>query len=52
MRLSEPGTAVLSAHRDTHFAFLRDVRVGDFLHVTLRHGTALRFRATGASVVR
>ena len=48
----EPGTAVLSAHRDTHFAFLRDVQVGDFLHVTRRDGTALRFRATGASVVR
>jgi len=52
LRLSEPGTAVLSAHRDTHFAFLRDVQVGDFLHVTLRDGTALRFRATRASVVR
>jgi sortase A len=48
----EPGTAVLSAHRDTHFAFLRDIQVGDFLHVTRRDGTALRFRATGASVVR
>ena len=51
-QLGEPGTAVLSAHRDTHFAFLRDVQVGDFLHVTRRDGTALRFRATGASVVR
>src|SRR5829696_5949240 len=51
-QLGKPGTAVLSAHRDTHFAFLRDVQVGDFLHVTRRDGTALRFRATGASVVR
>jgi sortase A len=48
----EPGTAVLSAHRDTHFAFLREVQVGDLLDVTRRDGTALRFRATGASVVR
>jgi len=48
----EPGTAVLSAHRDTHFAFLPEVQVGDLLHVTRRDGTVLRFRATGTSVVR
>ncbi|MFL4991313.1 MAG: sortase domain-bontaining protein [Microvirga sp.] len=48
----QPGTAVLSAHRDTHFAFLREVQVGDLLHVTRRDGTALRFRATGTLVVR
>jgi sortase A len=48
----ERGTAVLSAHRDTHFAFLRHMQVGDLLHVTRRDGTALRFRASGASVVR
>lgn len=29
----EPGNVVLSAHRDTHFRFLRDVAVGDALIV-------------------
>ena len=28
-RAGEPGTAVYSGHRDTHFAFLADVRPGD-----------------------
>ncbi len=47
----EPGTAVYSAHRDTHFAFLGDVAVGDEIVVTRRDGHALRFRVTGTSVV-
>ena len=30
----EPGIAVYSAHRDTHFRFLKDVAVGDEVTVT------------------
>jgi sortase A len=48
----EQGTAVYAAHRDTHFAFLADVRVGDHIEVTRRDGKLVRFRVTGASVVR
>jgi sortase A len=48
----EPGTAVYSAHRDTHFAFLADVRIGDEIRVTRRDATMLRFRVTRTSVVR
>ena len=48
----EPGTAVYSAHRDTHFAFLGDVVTGDEIFVTRRDGRAFRFRVTGTSVVR
>src|SRR5499427_6559843 len=48
----EPGTAVYSAHRDTHFAFLRDVVVGDEIRVTRRDGRDLRFRVTATSVAR
>ncbi|MFD1332676.1 class GN sortase, partial [Methylopila musalis] len=40
----EPGTAVYAAHRDTHFAFLRHVRVGDEIRVTRRDGVTARFR--------
>jgi sortase A len=47
-----PGTAVYSAHRDTHFQFLKDVVAGDEVAVTLRTGDTHRFRVTHTSVVR
>jgi sortase A len=48
----ERGTAVYSAHRDTHFAFLADVEVGDEVLVTRRDGAAFRYRVTGTAVAR
>lgn len=39
-----PGTSILTGHRDTHFAFLRDVRPGDALDVETAGGTTLRYR--------
>ncbi len=48
----EPGTAVYAAHRDTSFAFLADVRIGDEIRVTRRDGRTFRFRVTGTSVAR
>jgi sortase A len=48
----EAGTAIYSAHRDTHFAFLGDVVIGDEIRVVRRDGRELRFRVTGTSVVR
>ena len=48
----EPGTAVYAAHRDTSFAFLAHVQVGDEIRVTRRDGRTFRFRVTGTSVVR
>jgi sortase A len=48
----EPGTAIYSGHRDTHFAFLGDVARGDEIGVTRRDGRKFRFRVTGTSVVR
>jgi len=48
----ERGVAVYSAHRDTHFRFLRDVRVGDEIDVTRRDGKTFRYRADSHSVVR
>lgn len=47
-----PGTAVYSAHRDTHFRFLKDVAAGDEIVVTLRTGDTYRFRVTHTSIVR
>ncbi len=48
----EPGTAIYSAHRDTHFGFLGEVAIGDEIRVTRRDGREFRFRVTGTSVVR
>jgi sortase A len=48
----ERGVAVYSAHRDTHFRFLKDVAVGDEIGVTRSDGKAFRYRADRVSVVR
>ena len=48
----ERGVAVYSAHRDTHFRFLRDVTIGDEIDVTRSDGRTFRYRADSSSVVR
>jgi sortase A len=48
----ERGVAVYSAHRDTHFRFLRDVAIGDEIDVTRSDGRRFRYRADSAAVVR
>jgi sortase A len=48
----DAGTAVYAAHRDTHFAFLGDVKIGDELRITRIDGATFRFRVTQTSVVR
>jgi sortase A len=48
----ERGVAVYSAHRDTHFRFLKDVAIGDVIAVTRRDGKVFRYRVTATSVVR
>jgi sortase A len=50
--VGEEGTAVYAAHRDTHFAFLRDVRIGDEILVMRSDGARLRFRVDRTAVVR
>src|SRR3954466_13027222 len=48
----ERGVAVYSAHRDTHFRFLKDVAIGDEIVITRSDGNVFRYRADGKSVVR
>jgi sortase A len=48
----ERGTAVYSAHRDTHFRFLKDIAIGDEIAVTRADGQRFTFRADHAQVVR
>ncbi len=40
----DPGNAVITAHRDTHFRFLRDVRQGDEIEVERADGATRHFR--------
>jgi sortase A len=48
----ERGVAVYSAHRDTHFAFLKNVVAGDEIDVTRDDGRSFRYRVDTISVVR
>lgn len=48
----QPGTAVIAAHRDTHFSFLRNVHKGDVVSLQTREGLRRRYRVTGSSIVR
>ena len=48
----EAGVAVYSAHRDTHFSFLKHVEIGDEIDVTRSDGRKFRYRADATTVVR
>ncbi len=48
----EHGVAVYSAHRDTHFRFLKDVGPGDEIDITRSDGKTFHYRADYSSVVR
>jgi sortase A len=50
--LGEAGTTVIAAHRDTHFAFLKDMRVGDVVLAEGVDGVTHRYRVTGTEVAR
>jgi sortase A len=50
-RPGEPGASVLTAHRDTHFRFLRDLRPGDRVRLERPDGLARVYEVTGAAVV-
>ena len=50
-RAGDPGNAVFTAHRDTHFAFLAGVRVGDRLVVDRVDGAKVDFRVDATAVV-
>ena len=47
----QAGNAVISAHRDTHFAFLKDLRIGDELEIELADASTRRYRIGEMAVV-
>jgi sortase A len=48
----ERGVVVYSAHRDTHFRFLKDIVPGDEIDITRSDGKRFRYRADAISVAR
>jgi sortase A len=49
--VGEPGTAVYAAHRDTHFAFLGQVKKGDEIRITRADGVTLSYFVRASEVV-
>ena len=47
----EIGNSVIEGHRDTHFALLRDIQVGDTLHVETPQGRNVAFKVTDIRIV-
>ena len=45
------GNTVIIAHRDTHFAFLRDVALDDEIEVEAAHGAISRYRVREVTIV-
>jgi sortase A len=46
-----PGNSVLVAHRDTHFAFLRELQLEDVIEVEAARGKRTRYRVREMTVV-
>jgi sortase A len=46
------GNSVIVAHRDTHFAFLRDLQLADEIEVEGQRGVRARYRVSDISVVQ
>jgi sortase A len=49
--IGAPGNTVLSGHRDTHFAFLKRLAIGDRLSLQGRNGVHHSYTVTAARVV-
>ena len=45
------GNSVLVAHRDTHFAFLKRVEIGDEMEVEMARGVRARYRVREVTIV-
>ena len=47
----QSGTAVIAAHKNTHFDFLKDLRTGDVIEMQLTNGAVLKFAVSSAKIV-
>jgi sortase A len=49
--MDNPGTTILTGHRDTHFRFLHRLKAGDEILLTTRNQRQRRYRVSNISVV-
>lgn len=47
----QPGHSVVSAHRDTHFSYLKDARIGDLIRVEQPSGAVSGYRIIDLKVI-
>jgi len=47
----QPGTSVIAAHKNTHFQFLRHMRMGDSINIDLPDGTSAQFIVSEVEIV-
>ncbi len=45
------GNSVISGHRDTHFSFLRDIKIADELNIQNPTGEVIQYRVTKTEIV-
>jgi sortase A len=51
---AKPGTvgvSVIGGHRDTHFSFIKNLKVGDEIAIQTVEGKTVRYRMTGSAIV-
>jgi sortase A len=49
--IGRSGTTIIAAHRDTHFAFLKDIRVGDVIEAAGKDGVIMPYRVNNMQIV-
>ncbi len=50
-RPGDSGTGIIAGHRDTHFAFLKEVIAGDNFDIVTADGTSRYYTVTGTQIV-
>ncbi len=45
------GVSVIGGHRDTHFSFIKNLKVGDEIVIETPERTTVRYRMTGSTIV-
>ena len=49
--IGDPGNTMISAHRDTHFKFLKDISVGESIYIQLKNGKRKHYRVFSTEIV-
>jgi len=47
----EQGTSIISGHRDTHFSFLRNIKLKDKFEIQNKNGEIIKYRVSGTEIV-